>query len=132
MNAKNLLIIAHGLDGGIAPLASRLAFGLKSQNWLAHILYIGRPASNNYLAIDLQNGVSSEAVITGKARTIGEAVGLLRSVWRVWLRLKKQKPESIIFAGFIPVMLYAPLLRPLTRARFVFWDHAPQDTFLKI
>ena len=130
--APNLLIIAHGIDGGVAPLASALAGGLQGEGWNCTVRYIGRPATSKFVSIDQARGIDSLAVITGKARTFAEAWGLIRSILPIWLLVRETRPAAVIYAGFIPALLYPPFLRLFTSARFILWDHAPQNTFLKI
>lgn len=130
--APRLLIIGQGIDGGIAPLVSNLAYGLQKQGWASAVRYVGRPASSKFVAIDQQREIDSRAIPTGKARSFGEVWGLLCSLAPVACAVRKQRPTAIIFAGFIPALLYAPFLRPFTSAKFILWDHAPQNTFLKI
>ncbi len=127
-----LLIISQGIDGGIAPLSSALAYGLREKGWDCSLLYIGRPAASMFVPTDRQRGVDSQAIVTGKARSLAEVWGLIRSIGAVWRVVRDKRPTSIIFAGFMPAFLYAPVLRLSTSARFVLWDHAPQNTFLKI
>ena len=127
-----LLILCQGLDGGIAPLSSALALGLRDKGWDCTLLYVGRPAVSPWVLHDRQRGVDSRAIVTGKARSFAEIFGLIRSVGAVWGVARDKRPTVIVFAGFMTAFLYAPVLRLLTSARFVFWDHAPQNTFVKI
>ncbi len=127
-----LLIVCQGIDGGVAPLSSALAYGLREKGWDCSLLYIGRPATPVFVQKDRQRGIDSHAIVTGKARSWAEVWGLIRSVSAVWRVVRDKRPASIIFAGFMPAFLYAPFLRLATSAQFVLWDHAPQNTFLKI
>jgi glycosyltransferase involved in cell wall biosynthesis len=129
--ASHLLILAQGIDGGIAPLASTLAHELKRQGWKCTVRYVGRPVPSKFVGIDRASGIDSEAIATGKARTLSEVIGLLRSIIPIWRITLKQRPTAIIVAGFIPALLYPALLRPFTKAMLVFWDHGPQNTFRK-
>ena len=130
--APDLLIIGQGIDGGIAPLASALAYGLQEKGWSCAIRYVGRPVPSKFVSIDQQRGIDSQAIATGKARSLGEVWVLIRSIIPVARVVRRNRPTAIIFAGFIPALLYPPLLRPFTSAKFILWDHAPQNTFLKI
>jgi glycosyltransferase involved in cell wall biosynthesis len=53
----------------------------------------------------------------------------VRKVRRI---LRQHRPDCVIFAGFIPALVYPFFLRPLTKARFIFWDHAPQNSFTHV
>jgi len=128
----SLLIIAHGIDGGIAPLASTLAYGMQEQGWCCTVRYVGRPAPSKFVPADQLREIDSQAITTGKARSLVEMWGLIRSILPVWRVVQKSRPTAIIFAGFIPALLYPPILRLFTSAQFIMWDHAPQNTFLKI
>jgi len=129
---KSIFIIAQGIEGGITKMAGALARGLVSRGCACKIVYIGRPAATDRTAKDKQHGVESEAIVTGKARSLGEAAGLLKSLFPVWRFLEAAKPDAVIFAGFVPALLYPSLLRPWTKAKFIFWDHGPQNTFQSV
>jgi glycosyltransferase involved in cell wall biosynthesis len=129
---KRVVIIAQGIDGGIAPLSSTLAQGLAGRGWSCAVRYVGRPAVSRCVAADRSHGVDSEVIITGKARSMREVAGLLLSEVAIWRFVRKYRPTHVIFAGFMPALTYGMILRHATDAKFLFWDHAPQDTFLRI
>ena len=96
------------------------------------VRYVGRPAQSRFVETDCCSGIDSAVLVTGKARSCREVFGLLRSIANVLKQLFKINPPSsslrVLFQRFsTPV-----ILRPFTKAKFVFWDHAPQNTFLKI
>ena len=129
--SPHFLIIGQGIEGDIAPLVSALAHGLHAKGWGCLVRYIGRPAFPKYVSIDRQQGLDSEAITTGKARSISEVWGLLRSLVPICRLVQENRPAAIIFAGFIPGLLYPPLLRLFSQAQFILWDQVPQNTFLK-
>jgi glycosyltransferase involved in cell wall biosynthesis len=129
---KRVVIIAQGIDGGIAPLSSTLAQGLAGRGWSCAVRYVGRPAASRCVAADRSHGVDSDVIITGKARSMSEVSGLLRSMVAIGRLVRQFRPTHVIFAGFMPALTYGVILRQASDAKFLFWDHAPQDTFLRI
>ncbi len=129
---RSVFIIAHGIDGGIAPLASTLACGLKDKGWQSAVRYVGRPAASKFVSVDQKRGVDSAVIVTGRARSVAEAFGLLFSLFSIARAVRKNRPSVVVFGGFIPALIYPLFLRLVTSATFVFWDHAPQNTFLAV
>jgi glycosyltransferase involved in cell wall biosynthesis len=132
MVPSRILILSQGIDGGVAAMTSSLAEGLAAEGVSCATLYIGRPATSPFVEEDQKKGISSASLITGRALSLQEVAGLLKSVIGVIKTVRATKPAAIVFAGFIPALLYPIFVRPWTKAKFIFWDHSPQNTFLTV
>lgn len=129
---SRVLVISQGIDGGVAPLVSRLSIGLSERGARVAVRYVGRPAPSKFVPLDRAAGLDSEAIVTGRARSLSEVAGLLRSIGAVMRAARSLQPTHVVFGGFIPMLVYAPWLSLLTPARLVLWDHVPQNTFVRI
>ncbi len=126
MRDYRVLILTQGIDGGIARMSSFLSSALHEIGMCVFNVYIGRPGNNEYEKLDRKNGILSQSIVTGKARTYKELSGLVFSIFKVNRLIHKFKPDFIIYNGQIPLINYFFLRGKFKR---IFYDHGPQFSF---
>ena len=123
---RKVLILTQGIDGGIAKMSSFLSSALQKNGFEVINFYVGRPGNDEYHKSDLTYGVQSLVYTTGKARSLAEIIGVLKSVYIVYKLIARLNPDVIVFNGQIPLISYFFLGGA---SRKVFYDHGPQFSF---
>lgn len=125
-----LLLISHGLDGGINRVTSDLhAFFRADDSIDSTIIRIGEgregmPAAD---AEGQEYNVALKSTSKNIALRIGAWIAGLNDIRRL---VGKKKYDVIVYSGIIPAILMAHTLRHASKTH-VFWEHGPQKTFLK-
>lgn len=125
-NSRKVLILTQGIDGGVARMSSFLSSALQEEGFEVINFYIGRPGNEEYHLNDLSNGIQSLVYTTGKARSLAEIIGLLKSIYIVYKLIARLNLDVIVFNGQIPLLSYFFLGGA---SKKVFYDHGPQFSF---
>jgi glycosyltransferase involved in cell wall biosynthesis len=133
MEAKpnRIVLVSQGIDGGIAQMASLLGRELAKIGWRCHIVYFGRPAPSMPAIDDPTGRLTGQTITTGRARSMREAIGMLRARREASAAIERFSPDIVILAGVMPLILLAGAIRN-SAPRLLFWDHGPSVTFYRI
>lgn len=122
-DSRKVLVLTQGIDGGVARMSSFLSSALQEDGFEVINFYIGRPGNEEYHLNDLSNGIQSLVYTTGKARSLTEIIGLLKSIYIVHKLIRRLNFDIIVFNGQIPLLSYFFLGGA---SKKVFYDHGPQ------
>lgn len=128
---NRIVLVAQGIDGGIAQMASLLGRELAKIGWHCHIVYLGRPAPSMPALDDPTGRLTARMITTGRARSMGEAVGSWRARREVRAEIERFSPDIVILAGYMPLIILAGAIRR-SAPRTLFWDHGPSVSFYQI
>lgn len=122
-----VLIISHGVDGGIDRVSTQL-FNFLSLEFSCKIIRVDPvyKVDRTGFRNDEEN-VVSDKVLHNYISKIGFWIQARK---KVSVKIKEYEPAIIIYSGFIPLLFFRNLAQERTST--IFWEHGPQKTLTQL
>ncbi len=125
--SSRILIISHGVDGGINRVSTQLLESLRDTVTcnMIRVDPVYKSTIPNY-----QAGETAIVSDTALNSYISKAVFWLKARKKIIDKTKEFNPDAIIYSGFIPLIFFRNLASE--KIFSIFWEHGPQKTLTGI